>query len=167
MEHMRRVAYETVLRACGFASLGIFCVMTGMSFNPKMAFQTGGFLTTIMAFILVLKAREALTKDYRKTEMWLYIDKDFRPPEAYAQWASATVLRDTYLTFAMWTSLISIAMWVLALIFSLLDTTSTLARDEPQRPPVVVAKSPQPQDTVTLAADPRRAAPSIRYQVFE
>jgi hypothetical protein len=167
MEHMRRVAYETVLRACGFASLGIFCVMTGMSFNPKMAFQTGGFLTTIMAFILVLKAREALTKDYRKTEMWLYIDKDFRPPEAYAQWASATVLRDTYLTFAMWTSLISIAMWVLALIFSLLGTTSTLARDEPPRPPVVVAKSPQPQDTVTLAPDPRRSAPAIRYQVFE
>lgn len=169
MEHMRRVAYETVLRACGFASLGIFCVMTGMSFNPKMAFQTGGFLTTIMAFILVLKAREALTKDYRKTEMWLYIDKDFRPPEAYAQWASATVLRDTYLTFAMWTSLISIAMWVLALIFSLLGTTSTLARDEPPRPPAVAKKAAQPQvlDTVTLAPDPRRSAPAIRYQVFE
>ena len=33
MEHMRQVAFETVLRACGFASLGIFCVMTGMSFE--------------------------------------------------------------------------------------------------------------------------------------
>ena len=75
MEHMRQVAYETVLRACGFASLGIFCVMTGMSFDPKLAFQAGGFLTTIMAFILILKSREALTKDYRRTEMWLYIDK--------------------------------------------------------------------------------------------
>jgi Ca2+/H+ antiporter len=170
MEHMRRVAYETVLRACGFASLGIFCVMTGMSFNPKMAFQTGGFLTTIMAFVLVLKAREALTKDYRRTEMWLYIDKDFRPPEAYAQWASATVLRDTYLTFAMWTSLISVAMWVLALIFSLLGTTSTLAWEEPTPPQAVQAsKAAQPQaaDTITLAPDPRRPSPSIRYQVFQ
>ena len=170
MEHMRRVAYETVLRACGFASLGIFCVMTGMSFHPKLAFQAGGFLTTIMAFVLVLKAREALTKDYRRTEMWLYIDKDFRPPEAYAQWASSTVLRDTYLTFAMWTSLISVTMWVLALIFSVLGTTSTLAKDESPRQPVVQAPQavqPRPADTITLAPDPRRPAPSIRYQVFE
>jgi hypothetical protein len=115
---MRRIAYETVLRACGFGSLAIFCVMVGMSFNPRAAFQAGGTLTTIMALILIWKAREALTKDYRKTEMWLYLPKDFRPPEAYAQWASATVLRDTYLTFALWTSMIAIVMWVIALVIS-------------------------------------------------
>jgi hypothetical protein len=117
---MRRVAYETVLRACGFGSLAIFCVMIGLSFHPRLALQAGGTLTMLMAVILIIKAREALTKDYRKTEMWLYLPKDFRPPEAYAQWASATVLRDTYLTFALWTSLIAIVMWVLALICSLL-----------------------------------------------
>ena len=118
MELMRRIAYETVLRACGFGSLAIFCVMVGMSFEPRAAFQAGGTLTMLMALILMWKAREALTKDYRKTEMWLYLPKDFRPPEAYAQWASATVLRDTYLTFALWTSAIAIVMWVIALIFS-------------------------------------------------
>jgi hypothetical protein len=119
MEQMRRVAYETVLRACGFGSLAIFCVMIGLSFNARAAFQAGGILTMLMAVILIMKAREALTKDYRKTEMWLYLPKDFRPPEAYAQWASATVLRDTYLTFAMWTSAIAIVMWIIALFFSL------------------------------------------------
>jgi len=116
---MRRVAYETVLRACGFASLAIFCVMTGMSFMPRLAFQAGGFLTTIMAFILILKAHEARTKDYRRTEMWLYLEKHERPPASYAQWASATVLRETYLTFALWTSLVAIALWVIALAFGL------------------------------------------------
>lgn len=115
MEQMRRVAYETVLRACGFASLAIFCVMIGMSFMPRLAFQTGGFLTTVMTGILVLKAFEARRKDYRRTEMWLYLEKDQRPPAAYAQWASSTVLRETYLTFALWTSAISIVMWVIAL----------------------------------------------------
>jgi len=120
MEHMRRIAYETVLRACGFASLAIFCVMIGLSFEPRAAFQAGGFLTTLMAVVLLLKAREALTKHYRKTEMWLYLPEEVRPPEAYAQWASSTVLRETYLTFALWTSAIAIAMWVLALMFSLL-----------------------------------------------
>ncbi len=120
MEYMRQVAYETILRACGFGSLAIFCVMIGLSFEPRVSFQAGGTLTTVMALILIFKAREALTKDYRKTEMWLYLPKDFRPPEAYAQWASSTVLRDAYLTFALWTSAIAIAMWVLALFFSLI-----------------------------------------------
>jgi hypothetical protein len=120
MEHMRRIAYETVLRACGFGSLAIFCVMIGLSFEPRLAFQAGGFLTTLMAVILIFKAREALTKNYRKTEMWLYLPEDVRPPEAYAQWASSTVLRETYLNFALWTSAIAIVMWVLALVCVLL-----------------------------------------------
>jgi hypothetical protein len=122
MEHMRQVAFATALRACGFGSLAIFCVMIGLSFEPRAAFQAGGFLTTLMAVILIFKAREALTKNYRKTEMWLYLPKEVRPPEAYAQWASSTVLRETYLTFAKWTSIIAIAMWVLALGFSLIGT---------------------------------------------
>jgi hypothetical protein len=125
MEHMRRIAYETVLRACGFASLAIFCVMIGLSFHPRAAFQAGGFLTTIMAVVLIFKAREALTKNYRRTEMWLYLPKELRPPESYAQWASATVLRETYLTFALWTSAIAIAMWILALLFFLLGIGPT------------------------------------------
>ena len=118
MEPMRRIAYEIVLRACGFGSLAIFCVMIGMSFEPRLAFNAGGFLTTLMSAILILKAYEARTKHYRKTELWLYLPKEQRPPEEHAQWASSTVLHETYLTFARWTAAIAIAMWVLALFFS-------------------------------------------------
>ena len=85
MEEMRRIAYETVLRACGFASLAIFCVMIGLSFLPRSAFQAGGFLSMVMTLVLVLKAREARTKDHRRTEMWLYLPKESRPPQAIAQ----------------------------------------------------------------------------------
>jgi hypothetical protein len=119
MEHMRRIAYETVLRACGFGSLAIFCIMVGMSFMPRLAFQAGGFLTTLMALILIFKAYEARTKNYRSTEMWLYLEKNERPPAAYAQWASATVLRETYLRFALWTSMIAIGLWAIALLLPL------------------------------------------------
>ncbi len=117
MEHMRRIAYETVLRACLFGSLAIFCVMVGMSFQPRLAFQSGGFLTMLMALVLAFKAREARTKPYKRTEMWLYLPKEHRPPESQAQWASSTVLRETYLQFAYWTAAIAIAMWVITLVF--------------------------------------------------
>jgi hypothetical protein len=78
-----------------------------------------------MALVLIFKAREALTKNYRRTEMWLYLPKEQRPPESQAQWASSTVLRETYLTFALWTSAIAIVMWILALVFFLLGVNPT------------------------------------------
>jgi hypothetical protein len=120
MEIMRRVAFETVFRACAFASLAIFCFMVGMSFSPRIAFQSGGVLTMVMTGILILKALEARWKPYRRTEMWLYLPEADRPPAASAQQLTSAVLRETYLTFAMWTSLVAIAMWGLALVFSLL-----------------------------------------------
>lgn len=116
MDEMRKLAYESVQRACGFGMLAIICVMVGMSFDPVRVFQAGGVLTLMMTFILILKARYALTQNYKKTEMWLYLDKNFRPPEAYAQWAASTVLRDAYFTYAQYTAMISIVMWVIALL---------------------------------------------------
>ena len=119
MEDMRRIAFETVLRACGFGSLAIFCIMIGLSFEPRVAFQAGGTLTLLMLAILLFKAQEALSKNYRRTEMWLYLPKELRPPAASAQQTTSLVMRETYLLFAYWTSSVAIAMWLLALFFSL------------------------------------------------
>lgn len=120
MEEMRRIAFETVMRACAFGSLAIFCVMVGISFEPRLAFQTGGVLTMMMTGILFYKALEARTKDCRRTEMWLYLPKEQRPPLAAAQRLTATLMRETYLTFALWTSMAAIGMWGVALLFSFL-----------------------------------------------
>ena len=120
MEEMRRIAYETVLRACAFASLAIFCVMIGLSFLPRSAFQAGGFLSMVMTLVLLLKAREALTKDHRNTEMWLYLSKESRPPQALAQKTVSTLMREIYCLFARWTALISVVMWSIAFFFSVI-----------------------------------------------
>jgi hypothetical protein len=120
MERMRQVAFQTVQRACLFGALAIFCLMVGLSYDLQLAFKAGGTLTVLMAAILIYKAREAHSKPYRKTEMWLYLPKHYRPPDEYAQWASATVLRETYLNFALWTSAVAIAMWAIALLIGLM-----------------------------------------------
>src|SRR5262245_43331862 len=121
MDAMRQVAYATVLRACGFGSLAIFCFMVGLSFAPRLAFQMGGTFTMLMTGILAIKAVEARWKSYRRTEMWLYLRKEDRPPAAVAQQLTSAVMRETYLTFALWTCLIAIAMLAFALCLSLLD----------------------------------------------
>jgi hypothetical protein len=122
MERMRRIAFQTVQRACLFGALAIFCLMVGLSYEPRLAFKAGGTMTIVMAGILMYKAYEAHTKPYRKTEMWIYLPKELRPPEAYAQRVSATVLRETYLNFALWTSAVAIAMWAIALVLALAGT---------------------------------------------
>src|SRR5262245_28242481 len=122
MEDMRRIAFETVLRACGFGLLTIFCIMIGLSFEPRVAFQAGGILMSLLVAILIFKAQEALAKNYRRTEMWLYLPKELRPPETSAQQTTSVVMRETYLTFALWTSAIAMGMWLLALLFSLFES---------------------------------------------
>ena len=120
MEELRKAAFISVARGCGFGMLAIVCVMVGMSFDPRAVFQAGGFLTLLMTAVLLVKARSALTKDYKKTEMWLILPEDFRPPERYAQWVTATVMRDAYFTFAQYTAMISVVMWALAVFFGAL-----------------------------------------------
>ena len=115
MEEMRNIAFETVMRACGFASLAIFCMMMGLSFHPRLAFQAGGLLTLLMVAVLAYKAREALTKPYRRTEMWLYIPAELRPPEASAQQLISRIMRETYLAFAYWSALVAGGMLTVAL----------------------------------------------------
>ena len=52
--------------------------------------------------------------------MWLYLPKEERPPEAFAQRTCSAVLQETYLTFARWSASIAVGMGLLALLFSLL-----------------------------------------------
>lgn len=118
MEKLRQAAFLSVQRACLFGALAIFCLMVGLSFEPRLAFKAGGAATMLMAAILAYKAREARSKPYRKTEMWLMLPKEYRPPESYAQRVSAAVLRETYLSFALWTSAIAIVMWAAAFAFA-------------------------------------------------
>jgi hypothetical protein len=54
--------------------------------------------------------------------MWLYLPEEHRPPPASAQQVTSSIMRETYLTFAMWTSIVAIAMWLLAMLFSYAGT---------------------------------------------
>ena len=45
MERMRRVAFQTVQRACLFGALAIFCLMVGLSYELRLAFKAGGTMT--------------------------------------------------------------------------------------------------------------------------
>lgn len=121
LEEVRPFACEAVLRGCCLALLAIFCVMVGLSFLPRTAFQAGGFLSMGLTIVLIEKARSARTKDYRRTEVWFILPVERRPSPTVAQSTISAVMEETYLLFARWTALVCVAMWTIALIFSLID----------------------------------------------
>ena len=74
-----------------------------------------------MVMTLVSSRRpEARTKDHRRTEMWLYLPKESRPPRPSRKRRFQTLMRETYLLFARWTAIISIMLWSIALFFSVI-----------------------------------------------
>lgn len=116
MDALRRAAFTSIGRACGFAGLAILCVMVGLSYDPAAAAASGGILSMLVVAVLLLKARWASTGDVRRTEMWLLLDKAQQPPAAAAQWAGATALREACLWFARYAAGVSAGLWALTLL---------------------------------------------------
>jgi hypothetical protein len=116
VEPLRNAAYETVLRGCGFGALTIFCMLIGLAHDPLAMMRGGGILTTLMACVLYLKAHNAPTRDYRATEMWLYVKQDDRPPPAYAQLMVGAVLKEAYSRAAFFAVSFALGFWALAVL---------------------------------------------------
>lgn len=115
---MQRMAELSVARGCGFAALGIFTLMAGLSPDPVMAFQVGGILSLLTCAVLLLKARNAPRRPYRSTELWVILPKEKRPPGAMAQRLIGGVLQEVYFRYAWHAAIIAAMMLTLALLLA-------------------------------------------------
>ncbi len=145
MDVIENAAYVSIGRACGFAGLGIFCVMFGLSFDPAYAARTGGILCLGTAAILAFRGWTAATRSYKKTELWIIIAKDKRPPATIAQQVIGTALREAYLWFAQSTAIIAFVLLISALVLHFAPGDEPLGLSE--RAPTVSAP---PSDGSTL-----------------
>lgn len=110
MDAIENAAYVSVGRACGFAGLAVFCLMFGLSFEPALAARTGGVVCLAVTLILAFYAYRARTRPYKRTELWLILPKDQRPPAGVAQRLIGEALRETYLWFAKQAAIISVVL---------------------------------------------------------
>jgi len=145
MDAIENAAYVSIGRACGFAGLGIFCVMFGLSFDPAYAARTGGILCLGTAGILAFRAWTARTRPYKKTELWIIIARDKRPPDGVAQKLIGTALHDAYLWFAQSAAIIALVLLISALALHFIPGAENLGFSD--RPPTVSAP---PSDGSTL-----------------
>ena len=123
LQRIERVAHVSVARACGFGALAILTFMVGLLEDMASSLKAGGFLSLAMCLVLLLKAWHATGRSYKRTEVWLMLAPQDRPHSAIAQQVISTVLRETFLYFAMHSAFASILLLGGALVYGLLLRT--------------------------------------------
>ena len=108
MDAIRRAAFVSVSRACGFCALAFLCVMLGFAHEPQRSAQAGSLLFFALALGLMWKAQLALRANHKKTETWLILAPEDRPPEATAQTVLSVILRDVYLLHASYSAIAAV-----------------------------------------------------------
>ncbi|MGH6921494.1 MAG: hypothetical protein ACREJ0_27785 [Geminicoccaceae bacterium] len=120
MDRIRAAAEISIGRAVGFGALAVGTVVLGLIFDPVLALKTGSALTMLMAVVLLLKSEQARSRPYRRTEVWLILDKRLGLPEDCAQRMVSQVLHDTYDRYARCCLAVAVGLWLLGLAFQLL-----------------------------------------------
>jgi hypothetical protein len=119
VEAIRRAALVSVSRACGFCALGFLCVMLGFAHDPQRSAQAGSLLFFALTLGLIWKAQLALRANYKKTETWIMLAPEDRPPETTAQTVLSVILRDVYLLHARYSAVAAVVLLVAAVALSL------------------------------------------------
>ena len=58
--------------------------MVGLSADPMLALRGGAVSSTLLGTVLLFKALRARQTDYRRTELWVLLDRRHDLPEAQA-----------------------------------------------------------------------------------
>mgnify|MGYP005848291151 CR=1 FL=1 len=117
---MRRAAELSVGRAVGFGALAVGCVVLGLAAFPVLALRSGAALTMMMAAILLLKARQAPARPFKRTEVWLILGRPEHLPPSLAQRLIGTALHDVLTRYGHWSAGIAVAFWLASLVWRLL-----------------------------------------------
>lgn len=118
LERIRVAAEISVGRAVGFAALAIGCVVVGLSSDPRLALRSGALLSLLTAAILCLHALAASRRSYRRTEIWLLIDKPRHLQDAVAQRLIGTALGNVLRHYARWCGVVGVLFWLASLAWS-------------------------------------------------
>ncbi|MEK9724529.1 MAG: hypothetical protein VW405_13740 [Rhodospirillaceae bacterium] len=141
MNAVENAAFVSIGRASGFAGLAIFCVMFGLSFDPANAAKVGGELCLAVSAILAFRGWTARRRSYKKTELWIIIDKAERPPAGVAQQVVGAALREAYFWFAQSAAIIALVLLLSSLALSFAYPGDAQAADAPPAAATVAAPS--------------------------
>lgn len=106
-EHVRRYAFLSVARGCGFGALTILTAMVGSAFDLSLVLRVGGFGFLLMCFVLIFKALRVDAVPMKQTEVWIMMNPAERPPEKLAAVWIAAARREALYRFAYISALVA------------------------------------------------------------
>lgn len=110
-DRIRACADASIRRGLGFAVLAVWTVMVGMSADLLLAVKAGALLITAAWAVLLIMAWRAPRRPYKRTEVWLMLEKRHDLPEERAQDVIGGVLKDRYVWHASATAGVACFMW--------------------------------------------------------
>lgn len=98
----------------------MFSVMAGLAFDPVLALRTAAILCSMATAVLAWNGWTALHHPYRRTELWILLDRQHGLPEERAQEAIGGILRACYLRHAEFSAAVALGLWLLSIPVGLL-----------------------------------------------
>jgi hypothetical protein len=123
MERLRYFADVSIRRGCSFGLLAIATAVVGMSSDMKLAAKAAAIGMSLMTAILLLKAHQAPTRSYKRTELWILIDRRHDFPAERTQQVLGNLLRERYLRHAEIAGIGALALWAVSFVLHLWGRT--------------------------------------------
>lgn len=122
MERIERAAEHSVARGVAFGALAIALVVAGLSSYPAVALKAGAALTLLMWAVLRLKALQAPRRPFRRTEVWLMLERPPDWPDCQMQQLIGRALQRTFDRYARYSLLTAFGFWAASLAVGALRT---------------------------------------------
>jgi hypothetical protein len=121
VERIREFADISIRRACGFGFLAIATAMIGTCSEILLSTKIGATSLTLMSMVLVLKAVQAPSRSYKRTEVWIMLNRRHDLPEPRAQQVFGAILRERYMWHATVAASLAAALWLTTFSIRLFD----------------------------------------------
>jgi hypothetical protein len=121
LDHLEKLALFSVGRGVGYAAIIVVMVFLSLVSDPANALRSAGMMSLLISLVLLLRARGALNRPYKRTELWILLKPGERPQTAVAQQVIGTVLCGAYLYFARHTAVFAAVTLAVALGLALFD----------------------------------------------
>ena len=122
LDRIKEQADVSIRRGCGFGLITIATAAVGVSSDAFLAMKMAAICATSMVAILYFKAMQATSRNYKRTEVWIMLEKKHNLPEARAQQVFGTILRERYMWHATVTATAAGLLWLVALALKLFGT---------------------------------------------
>ena len=119
-DRIRQLADISIRRGCGFGLIAIATAAVGVSSDAYLAMRLAAICATSMAAILAVKAMQAPSRNYRRTEVYIMLEGKPSLPDGRAQRVFGEILRERYIWHATVTAAGAVVLWLVVFLLFIL-----------------------------------------------